>query len=205
MTAPLSTRERRRLRTRRDLADAAVHLFERQGFDGTTVEQIADAANISVSTFFRLFPRKEDVVFYDLPDRLDSMRAEFAAADHATAWQTVRTTFVNNARTWDDEDESFGYTRAKLFHSERALQGRYLEMCLEWEEVVAEIIAVERGADPRADLYSRLVATTTVSAFRAAFTARINGGGSGIADLLEAAFDTLEAGLPVPERARRQA
>jgi len=197
MTVPPTTRERRRQRTRHDLAEAALRLFEQQGFDRTPVEQIADAAAISVSTFFRLFPRKEDVVFYDLPERLDALRADFAAADHPTAWQTIRSAFVANAAMWDDEDEAFGFARVKLFHSERALHARYLEICLEWEDAVAEIVASERGTDPRADLFARLVATCTVSAFRAAFTARIHGG-SRIALLLDRAFDELETGLPVP-------
>ena len=189
------TRQRRRDRTRQDLARAAVRLFEERGFDGSTVEDIADAADVSVSTFFRLFPRKEDVIFYDLPERLDAMRADFAAADHPTAWQTVRNAFVANARTWDDEEQAFGLARARLFHSERALAARYLEMCQEWEGVVAGIVAAERGTDPRTDLYALLVGASTVSAFRAAFIARINGG-TQIADLLDEAFTMLENGLP---------
>src|SRR3954468_5616123 len=144
------TRERRRDRTRRDLAQAAVRLFEERGFDGTTVDDIADAADVSVSTFFRLFPRKEDVIFFDLPERLEAVRADFEAAGHPTAWQTVRNAFVRNAHTWDDEQQAFGLARARLFHSERALQARYLEICAEWEDVVAGIVAAERGTDANA-------------------------------------------------------
>lgn len=197
------TRERRRDRARRDLALAAVRLFEERGFDGTTVDDIADAADVSASTFFRLFPRKEDVIFYDLPERLEAMRADFAAADHPTAWQTVRNAFVSNAHTWDDEEHAFGLARARLFHRERALQARYLEMCQEWEDVVAGLVAAERGTDPHGDLYARLVAASTVSAFRAAFIARINGGGTEIAVLLADAFAMLERGLPIDRPSRR--
>jgi len=42
------------------------------------VEQIANAADYSVSTFFRLFPRKEDVIFFDLQERLGAMLEDFA-------------------------------------------------------------------------------------------------------------------------------
>ena len=76
-----------------------------------------------------------------------------------------------------------------------ALKARYVEICLDWEDAVAEIVAAERGVDPRADLYCRVVATSTVSAFRAAFMAQLEGGGSGIADHLSDAFDLLEGGL----------
>lgn len=188
-------RERRRQRTRRDLAEAAVRLFQEYGYAGTKVDAIAEAAHVSESTFFRLFPRKEDVIFYDLPERLQAMREEFASSAHPTAWETIRSTFIANARTWDQDDNEFGLARAKLFHAEPALNARYLEMCMDWEDAVAEIVAAERVADPQSDLYSRLVATATVSAFRAAFMARVNGHGQSIAEHIEHAFDILDGGF----------
>ncbi|WP_330183972.1 TetR/AcrR family transcriptional regulator [Nocardia sp. NBC_01503] len=56
-TLPL--RERKRLRTRRALADVALRLFTEQGFDATRVEQLVEEAEVSRSTFFRTFPTKE--------------------------------------------------------------------------------------------------------------------------------------------------
>uniref|UniRef100_UPI00245812B9 TetR/AcrR family transcriptional regulator n=1 Tax=Nocardia otitidiscaviarum TaxID=1823 RepID=UPI00245812B9 len=57
----LPLRERKRIRTRRALADAALRLFTEKGFAATTVEEVVDAAEVSRSTFFRAFPTKEDV------------------------------------------------------------------------------------------------------------------------------------------------
>jgi AcrR family transcriptional regulator len=55
----LPLRERKKLRNRRALAEAALRLFTAKGFDGTTLEEIADAADVSKSTFSRIFPAKE--------------------------------------------------------------------------------------------------------------------------------------------------
>ena len=70
-------RERKKAKTRVAVQRHALRLFKEQGYDNTTVEQIADAAEISPSTFFRYFPTKEDVVLYDAMDPI--LIAEFEA------------------------------------------------------------------------------------------------------------------------------
>ncbi|MBT2485122.1 MULTISPECIES: TetR/AcrR family transcriptional regulator [unclassified Microbacterium] len=67
---------------------AALELFQAQGFDQTSVEQIAKAAGVSRSTFFRQFGGKEDVVFADHEVLLEQLR-EFLAAGHDDPWGAV--------------------------------------------------------------------------------------------------------------------
>jgi AcrR family transcriptional regulator len=65
MIVQASLRERKKARTRASLREHALRLFREQGYQATTVEQIAAAAEVSPSTFFRYFPTKEDVVLQD--------------------------------------------------------------------------------------------------------------------------------------------
>src|ERR1700745_4535985 len=65
MIGQASLRERKKARTRASLRQHALRLFREQGYQATTVEQIAAAAELSPSTFFRYFPTKEDVVLQD--------------------------------------------------------------------------------------------------------------------------------------------
>jgi AcrR family transcriptional regulator len=74
----MSLRERKRTRTRQALIDAAADLFERRGYDRTTIADIAAAADVSTRTFFSYFASKEDVLF---PDADARVKAALTAID----------------------------------------------------------------------------------------------------------------------------
>ncbi|MFK0251583.1 TetR/AcrR family transcriptional regulator [Amycolatopsis azurea] len=65
MSEPVGLRERKKWRTRKALIETAYRLFERQGYDGTTIAEIAAAAEVSTATFFNHFATKEDLVLTD--------------------------------------------------------------------------------------------------------------------------------------------
>ena len=68
MTTSPGLRERKKARTRATIQREALRLFQRDGYAATSVEAIAEAAEVSPSTFFRYFPTKEDVVLSDFID-----------------------------------------------------------------------------------------------------------------------------------------
>ncbi|MCW3015598.1 MAG: hypothetical protein JWO02_2690 [Solirubrobacterales bacterium] len=176
----------------------AARLFEERGFAATTVEDIADAADYSASTFFRMFTRKEDAVFFDMPDRLDALRADLGALPDAPLWPALRAALLEHARTWEEEDPAFAAARVRLFHREPALSARYLEYCQEYETWVAELVARHRGTDPRTDVVAQLTAGCVIAALRSAFRVQATGSGTpadeSVVVHLEGAFGALESG-----------
>ncbi|MGI5393046.1 TetR/AcrR family transcriptional regulator [Streptomyces sp. CA-251251] len=80
-------RKRKKIRTRQAIRAAAFGLIQEQGCDATTIEQIADRAEVSPSTVFRSFPVKEDIVLTDAYDPV--MAAEPAARPGDEPWPTT--------------------------------------------------------------------------------------------------------------------
>ena len=77
----LSLRERKKLETHLAIQGEALRLFKKQGYEATTVEQIAEAAEVSQTTFFRYFGSKQDVVLHDALDPLAMAALEAQPAE----------------------------------------------------------------------------------------------------------------------------
>ena len=86
-------RERKKAATRRRLAEAALNLFLERGFDQVTVAEIAEAADVAVSTLFAHFPSKEALVF----DRGEERQRALVAACGSPPAAASSTRF---SRTW---------------------------------------------------------------------------------------------------------
>src|SRR3954465_15547026 len=93
-------RERKKQRTREALIDAAQELFCAHGFEATTIDQIAEAVEVSSRTFFRYFTSKEDVALALADEQITAVLQAFAAqpadlpvltAMQAAAVEVVRT------------------------------------------------------------------------------------------------------------------
>src|SRR5262249_31725611 len=86
----MGLRERKKRRTRAALVEAAARLFAERGYDGTTVADIAAAADVSTRTFFSYFRAKEDVLFAGTDQRLRAMVEAFDATEAASPLEAVR-------------------------------------------------------------------------------------------------------------------
>ena len=123
-TSPaLGLRERKKIKLRRSVQREALRLFAEQGYDETTVEQIADAADISTTTFYRYFPTKEDVV---LDDDYDPILVEHIIGsddENVPLIATVRSTIAALAVAVET-DRDTALARLKLISSVPALRAR---------------------------------------------------------------------------------
>jgi AcrR family transcriptional regulator len=189
-------RERRMQRGRRELALVALRHYERKGFAQSSVEDIASEADYAASSFYRHFGTKENAVFFDIDERLETYRALIQDPPApGTGWAKVRELLLDNALYWQDSDPEFGELRARLCHREPALFHRYLEYCAQVEEIVLRIIAEDRHTVPSDDIVAGVLAGGAVAAWRTAMRVWLAKGGKLTAHM-SAALDAVEAGLP---------
>lgn len=137
-------RERKKARTRAAIRSHALRLFHDQGYEQTTVDQIAEAAEVSPSTFFRYFPTKEDVVLQDDYD------APLIAAFQAQPAHLPPTTALRNALhdvfasvAPDERDQELA--RAALIFSVPELRARMLDQFAGVIEMIADAVAHRTG------------------------------------------------------------
>jgi AcrR family transcriptional regulator len=187
-------RERKKADTHDTIRAAAADLFLAHGFDGTTMEAVADAANVSVRTVFRYFPTKEDLVFGDAEEDLVDLRQLLDARPHdEPVMQGVRAVvevLAGRMETGQDDDVRL----APLLHSEPALRQRYLGVLDRVEETVADWARLRLDAKP-GDLRPGLLAACVVSIQRVVVDAIIEGDERPLGDLIREAVALLADGF----------
>jgi AcrR family transcriptional regulator len=189
-------RERKKAKTRRTIQEQALRLFTEQGYDATTVEQIAEASEVSPSTFFRYFPTKEDVVAQDDYDPLlmEAIKAQPPDLPPLTAMRAAfRTAFASISQ--DELDQALA--RTKLTTSVPALRARTLEGMFATINMLATAVAERAGKDPQSPAVRALVGAVMGVMLPAPFTWVEREGATPLPDLLDEALGYLEAGLPI--------
>jgi AcrR family transcriptional regulator len=194
---PTGRRERKKAATRRALQEAALRLVAERGFDNVTVEDIADAADVSKRTFFNYFTSKEQAVLGRDPATADSVRRalrERPAAEsplrslHAVLGQ-VAADYAGSRSDW--------LARRRLIRSEPRLLAASMADWMELERILVEAMSDRLGLDPERDLLPALVVSAAISAVRVA-TLRSRSGDASLPALIAEVFSMLEAGLDAP-------
>jgi AcrR family transcriptional regulator len=154
--SPGGLRERKKARTRASLREHALRLFGEQGYHATTVEQIAAAAEVSSSTFFRYFPTKEDLVLQDDMDTrmIEALKRQPAGLGPVTA---VRAATREVFASYTAADLDLIQQNMALTLSVPEVRARALDEFARTIAVMSEALA-KRSGRPADDLTVRTIA-----------------------------------------------
>jgi AcrR family transcriptional regulator len=193
---PANRRERKKQETRAALERAALRLFADKGYEHTTVEEIAAAADVAVRTFFRYFSSKQHVLFGDVAhQRINHLCAALAASPaDELPMDAIRA--VLDALDLDQDEQEQIALRVRLLAEQPSLVGMYLMLNHELRQNLVEFVA-ERTGLATTDLYPLLVAGAAVTSWDVALHAWLASGGErSLAELRRQSFAALTAGIP---------
>lgn len=188
-------RERKKARTRAAIQRHALRLFREQGYEATTASQIAEAAEVSESTFFRYFPTKEDVVLWDDfdPRVMAAFRAQPPELGVVAALRAAIREVLGGVGP-DDQVEM--RERLDLAMSVPPLRAMLLDHAGGPMSLLAEAVAERSGRRPD-DFAVRVVVGAVLGVGLAAMLAAAEAPDADMVALIDRAMGQLEAGLPV--------
>jgi AcrR family transcriptional regulator len=199
----LNRRERKKLETRAALEQAALRLFAQQGYEATTVEEIAEAADVAVRTFFRYYQSKQHVLYGDVAlDITDRLRVALSRQPADGPILAAVGAALESMELDDAEHQQQILQRMKLVATLPELAGAYHLIFHDLHNVIAEYVA-GRCAQRRYDFFPQLVANAAIGSIKAALTTFEAYGSSGrnLRSLRREAYTTLTAGISEPRRA----
>jgi AcrR family transcriptional regulator len=195
-SVPAGLRERKKARTRAAIREQAMRLFQEQGYAATTVEQIAAAADVSPSTFFRYFPAKEDVVITDDYDPMVVASMQRQPAD-LNPIETIRAAIHEVFNSLSDEDWQRERQRQRLFTDVPELRARAMQQYANTIVLLAAAVA-ERAGLPADDFSARVLAGAVIGAAMAGVPGGLMGSyDPRDLDGLDGALRLLRDGLPL--------
>ena len=188
--AAVGLRERKKERTRDAIFDAAMALFEQHGYAGTTVDDIADAADISPRTFFRYYASKEEVLFAKFDETLALLRDFLYSRPEdetvAATLREARNQFASLGAAVTPDRATFD-----LFHDNEALHGRYLQSFFHLETIATEWVAARLDL-PITELLPRVAGAALASGARVALDVWKDDPGRDLEDLLDPPLRMIE-------------
>lgn len=178
-------RQRKKERRRKAIIEAAWGLFREKGYDATTIDEIADRAEISRRTFFRYFPCKEDVVFHQRAERLALLKALLERA--GKGFEAVANACLGIAQNYSDNQDEI-IELFTLVESSAALTLWKSEIEQEWAKAMAETLI---KSDPTMDQRRcRILAGSVIGAVHATLDEWL--ADKGKTDLVQMALESLD-------------
>jgi AcrR family transcriptional regulator len=202
--APASLRERKKLATRHELRRVTLRLVAERGFSNVTVEEIAEAANVSPRTFFNYFPSKEAALFGANPELAAATRdaIEFQTPGEPVV-TVLRSVMTAQARTVADEFAELGgdpmewLGRMRSARTDPHLHAVHGAQMAAIERSLAEAVARRLGTDVERDPYPGLLAAMATGVFRSSMAFWAASAGTVPLDrVVDLAFAALASGLP---------
>jgi AcrR family transcriptional regulator len=192
---PIGLRERKKAKTRAAIRQHALRLFREQGYPATTVEQIAEAAEVSPATFYRYFPTKEDVVLQDDVDVLTIGAFEAQPTDLSPI-AAMRAAAAATFAALTPEDLERLRETTELTFAIPEIRARALDEFARTIQIMAEAMARRAGRNPD-DFAIRNLAGAITGVMMAAALPTINDPSADLSASFDAALAHLEAGLPL--------
>jgi AcrR family transcriptional regulator len=191
---PTGLRSRKKQQTRHAIEDAARELFAAQGYESTTVEQIAARADVSTTTFFRYFPSKRDTILTDQGERLPALVRAIVDRPLDEDDLTVLRHALQQEWVAAIDPERTART-AEAIVSSHVLLGIGYEIGRTWQCAISDALARRRG-DDGADDHCWYAATVALAVFGRSVTTWRQGGCRGdLADVIDRGFTVVEAML----------
>ena len=192
---PVGLRERKKMKTRQAIQEHALRLFRELGYDGTTVVQIAEAAEVSPSTFFRYFPTKEDVVLFDALDPMviDSFRRQ---PPDLSPIQALRGALHETFGALTAEQVGEQLERGHLIFGVPDLQAVWVAETVRTSRLMAGLFAERVGRAPD-DLQILVYTGAVLGAMMAAMIPVVQNPDADFMWSLDSALDFLEEGLQI--------
>jgi AcrR family transcriptional regulator len=159
-------RERKKLQAMRHIQEVALDLFDRRGFEAVTIEEIAEAAQVSPSSVYRYFGTKENVILWDEVDVrwFDAIENELASRPPIDA---MRQALAGAMADLLDRDEELSKRKTRYALGEPALRPALLQLAEDFTQQVTGAVARASGRSPD-DLEPRVIAAAMIAAMMAA-------------------------------------
>ena len=156
-------RERKKLATRNAIREAGMRLFAEHGFAGTTIDQIAEEADVSRATVFSYFATKEDIVFGDAPMAVEVLATRLRERDPGESTIAATFAWLGDLQGWIEPELAL---QLRLAREVPVVGARRLQISKAIERVIAGSLETELG--PGEHLAARLAAAALMAALETA-------------------------------------